>query len=496
MPTATAQPKTAGDTLVDTGRSKLTGDQSAAIGSAIGAFAPGEPAVISSVAGERNFQSNVQPKIDTANGYVTAAQQKAIDAFKESFGIKDDPLPADVQGELDDGKTEEELLYDKRLKNYDKQEKDAKSTYNSLVLSNNQAAAAQIQAVTGQWQERRGLLEQSNHSNEESWKQQFFRYGQAEYSPGMTSDMITGKEREGMRKVKELDDDYNSTVASINSATQSKNFALAANLTQTLGQIEEKALSAMEANAKEARAVNEKMRENQIKVSRQSSIASLFQQGVTDPMEILDLINYHEDGTQVGDITLDEIQDTLKIIDPTADMAGMSADLKTFKYLQKNGEIPKGWGYFDFLNASSNAKRKAATGAYVAQDAGQTYEEWYPEYLKTAPGQALAKQYGGSDNVKLSQELRKVFELQSGSVSRPDPKSNYTATTIPAKIRTEMENDSAEESVTLQQLLAAYPDVSASYVTSTFNAFHKKKAETEMTNDELIQKLEALSGSN
>lgn len=341
-----------------------TPEQEAAFAGIQKAFAPtpGEPAVLSSVSGANKFQTNVQPQIDAANATLTDAQKTAAAKVAAAFAPVQDPnaVPADVQAEIDSSKTPEQLAYEQQLANWDDQEKTAKEVYDSMSLARTAAAQAQIGSLTGIWKERRALLQQSNKQNESQWTQQFFRSGQAEYSPGMTSDMITGKEQEGIRKVKALDDDFNSTVASINAAVDEKNFEGAAALTQTLQGIREKSLAAMKQNAKEAREINDKLRENAAKVSRQSAIANLFAQGITEPADILDYINYHDDGTQVGDITLEDIADTLKIINPSADMAGLDGDFKTFSYLQKNQpDQVKGMNYFDYLNAVGNAKRKA-----------------------------------------------------------------------------------------------------------------------------------------
>ncbi len=60
-------------------------------------------------------------------------------------------------------------------------------------------------------------------------------------------------------------------------------------------------------------------------------------------------------------------------------------------------------------------------------------------------------------------------KVDTSSVSRPDPKSNYTAISIPAKIQAELMSD-IEKGLPLKEIIKDYPDVSASYVTSLYNA--------------------------
>jgi len=340
-----------------------------------GSIVPGEPSVLSSVSGEQNFQTKVQPKIDAANANVTASTTLKQDMEKvknqtkagyDLLGNKVDPLPADVAAEIDGGKTEEEKAYEARLSNWDKQETDAKNTMAGLSLAATNSAKAAIASLTSQWQERRTLLEKSNKANEANWTQQFIRFGQAEYSPGMTGDMISSKEQEGIARVKALDDDYNSKVADINTALDNKQFQLAAQLTSDLNSIEEKALTLMHDNAKEAQKVNDTIRQKQVQSSRDNAIAGLVAQGITDPTEIMSLLNESAkaSGYDSGDFTAEEIDKALKVFKPDDALAGLDADLKTFTYLQKNQpDLVKGLDFFGYKNAVYNATHKADTSS-------------------------------------------------------------------------------------------------------------------------------------
>lgn len=312
-----------------------------------------EPAVLSSRAGASTFQSTVQPTIDGANATVDASRQ-TTEAKKaaELAAASGEQLPPDVLAEMDANKTPEQKIYDMQIASWNRQETEAKSVYESLTLASKASAAAQINALGGSWRERRQLLEESNKANVANWNQQFIRSGQAEYSPGMSSDLITGKEREGARKVKELDDQYLAAVASVNAALEEKNYSAAANLGQTLRDIEKESLKAMADNAKEAAATNKKLKDNLLASSREMAISELVKQGYTDPVQIQDYLNNTDAGQQVGDITLKEISDTLKIVNPSADLAGLSADYKTFKYLKDNNDpTVSGLNYMGYLKA-------------------------------------------------------------------------------------------------------------------------------------------------
>lgn len=324
----------------------------------------GEPAVLSSVSGAESFASNVQPKIDQANANVTDAQTRqeaAKKAVADAFGAtpNNGGVPADVQAELDANKTDAQKAYEARLANYDDLTKSLTDLYSGLSISSTNAANAQIASLTNQWQQRRALLQKSNDANVANWTQQFFRYGQAEYSPGMTGDMISQKEQEGAAAVQQLDDEYNAKVAEINTALAQNRYQAAATLTQELSDIQDKALTLMQANAQEAQATTDALRAQQQKTQLQASVAALYNGGMKDPASIQAYLNQNG-----GTATLEDISSIIKIIAPDESLSGTSSDYQTFTQMQKDEKVPADWSYFDFLNAQANARKvPAATGA-------------------------------------------------------------------------------------------------------------------------------------
>lgn len=358
--------------------SAVAGFSDAASGSGVAAYTPiaGEVSALSSANGKDRFATNVAPKINAANQTVAAAQQAAQERAAAAAKAKTsggEIVPPEVQAELDANKDPMQKFQEAQQASWDKQEADARALLEGFTLANNASAAAAIGQQTSMWQERRQLLERSNKANVASWNQQFLRSGQAEYSPGMTGDMVTEKEQEGIRKVQALDNEYNSTVAAINAARDSKNYSAAANLAQTLAGIEEKALAQMEKNAKEAQAANDAMRKNLRQTTQEMAISKLVGEGITDAATILDYLNNTEDGQLVGNITLEEIDKVLKIVAPDSSLSGLSADFRTFKFLQDTKDpTVEGMSYLDFTKAVAMSKKtgteSGSGGGYSAQE--------------------------------------------------------------------------------------------------------------------------------
>lgn len=329
--------------------------------------AQGEPSVLSSRAGAQAFQTTVQPSIDAANAATSASAAKQLTAAQQAAALSvstGDAIPQDVLDEIQSSKTPEDQALATQLTSWNQQIQAAKDQNASLTLSAKNTAAAQISALQSQWDERKALLEQSNSAAIAGWNQQFIRSGQAEYSPGMTGNLISGKEMEGQQKVKDLDNQYNVQIAAINAALEDKNYTLAADLTGKLNAIEDKATTVIAANAKAAADANQKIKDNLLQTNREMTISSLVKQGLTDPGDIQSYLNETNQNDAVGDMTIDDISKVLKIVDPSADLTGLNADYKTYKYLKDQSDpAVDGLDYYGYLKAVSLAQRKPDDGS-------------------------------------------------------------------------------------------------------------------------------------
>lgn len=52
--------------------------------------------------------------------------------------------------------------------------------------------------------------------------------------------------------------------------------------------------------------------DNEIQQSRMAAVQGLVEQGITDPEQVMNYLNYDEEGTEVGDFTMDEVQQLLE----------------------------------------------------------------------------------------------------------------------------------------------------------------------------------------
>lgn len=209
-------------------------------------------------------------------------------------------------------------------------------------LSNDPVLANILSNVSQQWESRIRGAEQSVASRNAAMQTAGFRLG-ARYgggSAGPTAGIISAEERAGMEKISDLLAQKNSALAEARSAYETKKWDRYVKLVE----ISEKKL----ADSKEAIAAlnkvtaeeNKKIRDREIQATRDGAIAGLLNQGITDPKEMIDLLNYDEDGNQIGDFTSEELKKTLENFDKQIGGEGsvekLSEDFRDFYYLQKN----------------------------------------------------------------------------------------------------------------------------------------------------------------
>ena len=414
-----------------------------------------EPTVLSSMNGRDRYERNVQPIIDKAN----QVQQVANERRQKESERTQEPLqeiPSDILYENESPVARAQRLQQESLL---RQQQQAESVYNDLTIAIDRNAQAQIGVLNAQWNQRRRQLEQSNKSNLALTSSYLQRTGASEYSPLIAGDFLTAKEQKGIEELQDLDMQYTSAIGAVNAAADEKNFSAAANLSATLQDLESQALKQIQQNAEDAQAVNDAMRERESLITRQNAIIDLYDQGITDPGELLDYLNFTESGELVGDVSLEEIQDTLKIIQTGGvDLTGTSADLRTFSFLypelkpgtpeyrQKYNTFiatqaalkRKPGGSDDGIDISTSAKTRLLGAGFTAEDIPYIVEDVNAYGLSAVlenvedevQKNALRDVYGASDQQRVTQEQIEQnvdFSIRTGEIDPIDIlKANYS----------------------------------------------------------------------
>lgn len=283
---------------------------------------------------------------------------KRVDALSETGQYYDEQGNLrESTGEIsDDNLDPREEQYNQLLDEVESDEDSVKKDLARLARDTDRQTRRMIQAVQSQYEVRESQLEDINMRNEAATDTALLLGGSSRYSLS-ASGISAAQERAGIMALAELDAEEQALIAEIKTSQEDKNFERTEKL---LDRAEEKRKEKIEQARKLAESLaetNEKLREKQMQASREMSIASLFTQGVSDPSDIQGMLS------ELGEsVSLKDIQSTLEIINPSANLTGLTADYKTYRALKESGEIPDSWNYLDFQTASANATRKPSTG--------------------------------------------------------------------------------------------------------------------------------------
>lgn len=187
---------------------------------------------------------------------------------------------------------------------------------NSLLTSMRQTVDEQtgqmLDAISEQFNVRRQQQENANKGAENTRSRALLLSGASRYAPLTAIGLNHAQESYGLSQIADLDAQERMEIAKAKQYQMNKQYDLM-----------DKALTNAETRRKEKQAEatkladklaeeNKKVRDAEIRASRDSAIADLVQQGITDPATVLDMLNYDDKGTLIGDFTAKEVNDTLK----------------------------------------------------------------------------------------------------------------------------------------------------------------------------------------
>jgi hypothetical protein len=121
-----------------------------------------------------------------------------------------------------------------------------------------------------------------------------------------------------------------------------------------------------------------------IQSSRDSAVADLITQGITDPTQMMDLLNFTEDGLPTGGgFTAEEVSKAIGYLIPkTKEPANLGADYNTFEMAKKQGWISSDATIFDYWRKETAAKKSpAADSVGYGAGSGSDFEQFSKEQI-------------------------------------------------------------------------------------------------------------------
>ena len=262
-----------------------------------------------------------------------------------------------LQKEADAQKTESE-------KEAEKQKAGIKAVLDPLKAEADVSQRAQLDEIERQY----GLLiakqEEINRRSEKTSETIQLRTGTARYAPEAAMGAVNAVVAEGQSKLSELYNKKTSARANVVAAYNEKKYTLAFREFEAFQSIDKELRNETKEINKKLLEANKKADEARIQASRDAAVASLMEQGVTDPAKMLNLLNFDESGKRTGDFTAEEIAKAVKNLTPelknkTDD--GLGVELKQFEWAIKNptiSGIPATTTWKDYVRIMSDSKRE------------------------------------------------------------------------------------------------------------------------------------------
>jgi len=233
----------------------------------------------------------------------------AADISATGENISDYERQADGSYVLKTPKTELDIELEKARTEAEQAKTEVDTAVNQLKsfdISKDPELQGIISSITGQWDTRIRQMEQINKSREASLRQRGLRTGAARYTAGFGG-IMSATEQEGLARISELESKKQSAITQARSAFRARKWDEYAkfvdiaegNYNQEIKELNELGKRAVEENKK--RAEKERVSRNE------DAVASLMEDGFTDPLDIF--ITAKEAGL---DISPDDIADIIK----------------------------------------------------------------------------------------------------------------------------------------------------------------------------------------
>lgn len=193
------------------------------------------------------------------------------------------------------------------------------------------------------------------------------RSGTSRYASGVAQGILSSEMRAGLARITDITNSMASQIAQAENLRSQKSYDLFVQKRQEIKVLKDAQLKELQKQQELVKKKQEEIQTKKIQSSRDGAVSGLLQQGVTDPNELLNYLNYDEQGNQIGDFTADEINKTLTNL--TGSSVDLGSDGNMFKFALKQGWLPEGSTIFDYWKSEAMAK-KSPSSEKVGMGAG------------------------------------------------------------------------------------------------------------------------------
>ncbi len=336
-----------------------------------------EPAVVTS--------TSVDEEIAGAKARLGTFAQKGVRTGADGSAVYADgsmvPAPQDSTYNEESGKHEYDGKSYSVAEFYDEDNEDAdlaalNKMFDPLRERLDAATLGTVNGIRSQYKSLRTAQMQANEAAQTTTMGALLNAG-GRYAPANMANRMLAETTFGIQALQNLNDQEDSAIAKAQAAHDAEDYKLMVESLDRAETIREKKQAKAEELMTKVSEANKKLQEDRYRASRDEAIASLITQGITDPTQMIDLLNKYEDGTPTGgNFTAEEIEKTLGNLTVSGSAQDLPADLETFEYIRNNfglpadiAALPQDEQYFAYLakvkRAETAPKAPGSEGGYT-----------------------------------------------------------------------------------------------------------------------------------
>lgn len=277
------------------------------------------------------------------------------------------------------------------LSKYSPSQQAAIDSMNELLKQSDATTATTVQNIQNQYASLVSTQQRVNQAQEKSVSNALKMGGStgkgsaAQFAPISSSGIVQSQVNYGVQQIADLQAKENAAIAEAQAAGLNQKYQIQSNINSQIEKIRTEKIAAAKDLSDKIAEQNKALQEKMIASSRDNAIADLVSQGVTDPKQLIDYLNFYDNGKPTrGDFTAEEIAKTLKNLTP--ENSDIPNDAKTLEYLKKTGQVSKNTTLFDMYKMKADAERKpeAASATQNMPLQAFTFLGYIPTQLKNS----------------------------------------------------------------------------------------------------------------
>ncbi len=311
-------------------------------------------------------------------------------------------------GDIETGRANAELL---RMR---KEKDDLLAGLKSFTVTDEQLNS-QVSGIEKLYNVRIKDMEEINRRREQTVKTLGIRTGSRYLGGegGVFGGIISAEERAGVDRISDLEAKKQQAIVEARDAARTKNWQVYSKQVESAETQYKEQLETVKELNKKIVEQNKKVQEQKSRSSRDSAIADLISQGITDPTKLLDMLNYDEKGNLIGDISMEEISKVIESIKKSTNSSDLDGDIKEWKQLldlgSEQGGLSAGTSFLQYQKMKTIAGGQGKATGDIAQSIPNLstilYNVGIPTAVSTSKGELNKSYYDKSISAGLAPQI-------------------------------------------------------------------------------------------